>query len=257
MRGAVIGDVIGSVYEMEPIKRKDFELFGAGCGYTDDSVCTAAAADILLSGGGAAETMQQWCRRHLNIKGGYGLQFAQWIQANPPAPYNSWGNGSAMRVSPAAFINRGDLDAALAAADKITEITHNHPDGMKGARATAHAVWLAFNGESAGNIRAAVAKEYGYNMSRSVDEIRPGYEYDVSCRGSVPESVICALESESYEDAVRNAVSLGGDADTMAAIAGAVAEAMHGIPEDIQQTGMKKAAPDIVEMMDKMYRAAA
>lgn len=255
MRGAIIGDIIGSVYELEPIKQKDFPLFGEGCGYTDDSVCTAAAADIVLSGGEPAKTMQTWCRRHAKIRGGYGLQFMRWIESDPPEPYNSWGNGSAMRVSPAAFLHRNDLRAALAAADKLSEITHNHPDGMKGARAAAHAIWLAFNQESPDNIRAAVAKEYGYDMNRSVADIRPGYEYDVSCRGSVPESVICALESESYEDAVRNAVSLGGDADTMAAIAGAVAEAMHGIPADLQTRGMQKAAPDIVEMMDKMYGA--
>ena len=146
MLGAIIGDIVGSIYEWEPIKTKDFEFFTDKCFFTDDSVCPVAVADILLHDLPAAETMQKWCRKYPGR--GYGGMFNRWIYDSPPKPYNSYGNGAAIRVSPAAFLNRDDLDAALAAADKVTEITHNHLEGMKGARATTHAVWLAFQNEN-------------------------------------------------------------------------------------------------------------
>lgn len=255
MLGAIIGDIVGSVYEFGSYKSKTFDFFGANCFYTDDSVCTAAVADILLHDKNPATTMQEWCRRHPDCS--YGGMFAQWINWENPAPYDSFGNGAAMRVSPAAFLNRGDLSAALSAADRATAFTHNHPEGIKGARATTHAIWLAFNGKSSADIRAAVSAEYGYDLDNSVDDIRPDYEFNETCQETVPQAIICALESADYEDAVRNAVSLGGDADTLAAIAGAVAEAMHGIPEEIKQRGEQylRGAPDIKKIMAEMYRA--
>ena len=160
MLGAIIGDIAGSIYEGYSIKTKEFPFFGDYCSFTDDSVCTVAVADILLHGLPPAETMQKWCR--LYPHSGYGGNFGMWIYADPPEPYNSYGNGAAMRVSPAAFLNRDNLDAALSASDKVTEITHNHREGMKGARATTHAIWLAFQGESPADIRQVITTEYDH-----------------------------------------------------------------------------------------------
>ncbi|MYA71039.1 ADP-ribosylglycohydrolase family protein [Candidatus Poribacteria bacterium] len=254
MLGAIIGDIAGSIYEGNPIKTKEFPFFGGYCSFTDDSVCTVAVADILLHDLRPAETMQQWCRRYPGR--GYGGNFGMWIYAEPPEPYNSYGNGAAMRVSPAAFLNRDNLDAALSASDKVTEITHNHLEGMKGARATTHAIWLAFQGENAANIREIITSEYSYDLTQTVDEIRPSYFFDITCQDTVPQAITCALESVSYEDAVRNAISLGGDADTLAAIAGPIAEALHGIPNDLKahtEDLYLTDAPDILEVMQEMY----
>lgn len=254
MFGAIIGDIVGSVYEWDRIKTKTFPFFTDACFFTDDSVCTAAVADILLHDLNPAVTLQAWCRQYPACS--YGGNFRHWIYAESPEPYHSYGNGAAMRVSPAAFLNRNDLTAALAAADKVTEITHNHPEGMKGARATTHAIWLAFQGKSPEIIRRVIASEYSYDLTQAVDTIRPSYFFDESCQGTVPEAIICALESDSFEDAVRNAISLGGDADTLAAIAGPIAEAMHGIPDAIQEHAVSRyftEAPDMLEIIQKLY----
>lgn len=232
MLGAIIGDIVGSIYEHFPIKTKDFPLFGKSNRITDDTVCTVAVADILLNDLPPATTMQKWCQRYPDA--GYGGNFGKWIYSDSPLPYHSYGNGSAMRVSPAAFLNQDNLENALIASDMVTEITHNHPEGMKGARATTHAIWLAFQNENPDAIRDIISREYDYDLSKSVDEIRPDYSFDVTCQGSVPQAITCALESNSFEDAIRNAVSLGGDSDTLAAIAGPIAEAMYGIPEEFR-----------------------
>ena len=258
MWGAIIGDIAGSMYEWNRIKMKDFEFFGPECEYTDDTVCTAAVAEILLEGLPAAATLQQWCRRHPGR--GYGGMFAGWIESTGPAPYGSFGNGAAMRVSPAAFLHRrGAVGQALKAADLVTAITHNHPEGMKGARATTHAIWLAFQGAAAGKIRRTIEHAYGYNLSRTVDQIRPGYSFDETCQRTVPEAITCALEATSFEDAIRNAVSLGGDADTLGAIAGPIAEAMHGISDEVVSTARDRylaEAPDITDKLGRMYAAS-
>lgn len=258
MLGAIIGDIVGSVYEWDRIKTKDFPFFTDDCFFTDDSVCTVAVADILLHGLPPAETMQKWCRLYPACS--YGGNFGSWIYADPPEPYHSYGNGAAMRVSPAPFLNRNnDVADALAAADRVTEITHNHPEGMKGARATTHAIWLAFQGERPEAIRQAIAAVYDYDLSRTVDAIRPDYRFDESCQGTVPQAITCALESVSFEDAVRNAVSLGGDADTLAAIAGAIAEAMHGIPGTFKEqveTRYLAGAPDLLRILQEMYASS-
>ncbi len=254
MWGAIIGDIVGSVYEWDRIKTKDFEFFSEEGHFTDDSVCTAAVADILLHDLPEAATLQKWCRRYPDRS--WGGWFRQWIWREPPAPYNSFGNGAAMRVSPAALLNRDDLAAALAASDRVTAITHDHPEGMKGARAAVHAIWLALNGEDPAAIRATVEAEYRYDLSRTVDDIRPGYAFNETCQETVPESITCALESVSFEDAIRNAVSLGGDSDTVAAIAGPIAEALHGIPGEMKVTARERYledAPDIVALMEEMY----
>lgn len=255
MLGAIIGDIAGSVYEWDRIKTKEFPFLTDACFFTDDTVCTVAVADILLHGLPPAETMQKWCRRYPDCS--YGGNFGYWIYADPPEPYHSYGNGAAMRVSPAAFLNRNsDVADALAAADSVTEITHNHPEGMKGARATTHAIYLAFYVESPDNIRRFIASEYGYDLTQTVDDIRRDYGFDESCQGTVPQAITCALESDSFEDAVRNAISLGGDADTLAAIAGAIAEVMHGIPETLQEqveTRYLASAPEMLRILKEMY----
>ena len=254
MWGAIIGDIVGSVYEWDRIKTKDFEFFSPKGHFTDDAVCTAAVADMLLHDLPEAQTLQKWCRRYPGVS--YGGWFGEWIWRGSPEPYNSYGNGAAMRVSPAAFLNRDDLAAALAACDRVTAITHNHPEGMKGARATVHAIWLADNGGDPAAIRATIATEYAYDLSRTVDEIRPGYAFNETCQETVPESITCALESASLEDAIRNAVSLGGDSDTVAAIAGPIAEALHGIPGEMKVTARERylgGAGDITAVMGEMY----
>jgi len=254
MLGAIIGDIVGSVYEWNRIKTKDFEFFTQRCFFTDDSVCTAAVADILLHDLPPAVTMQQWCQRYPDCS--YGGMFGKWIYEDTPEAYNSYGNGAAMRVSPAAFLNRDDLNAALAAADKVTAITHNHPEGLKGARATTHAIWLAYQDEDPTDIRKVIANEYDYDLIQTVDEIRPEYSFNETCQDTVPQAIICALESLSFEDAVRNAISLGGDSDTLAAIAGPIAEALHGIPDEFVEQMFNyyiADAPDICEMIRKMY----
>ena len=257
MLGAIIGDIIGSIYEPKDrrIKTKDFPLFSDNCRFTDDSVCTAAVADALLHDLPPAETMRAWGRRYPNC--GFSQIFKQWIASEEDAPNCTLRNGAAMRVSPAAFLNRDDLNAALLAAEKVTVISHDHPEGIKGAQATTHAIWLAYRGESAASIREVITTEYGYNLTRTVDDIRPDYAFDMTCPGTVPPAVTCALESENYEDAVRNAISLGGDSDTLGAIAGAIAEALHGIPDNVKAEAEKRflaKAPDIVALMQEMYR---
>ena len=183
MWGAVIGDIAGSIYEWNRIKTKDFDLFGAECDYTDDTVCTAAVAAILLDDLPVAATLQRWCRAQPGR--GYGGMFAGWIETIDPAPYGSFGNGAAMRVSPAAYLNRQvAVEEALRAADRVTAITHNHLEGMKGARAATHAIWLAFQGATAEKIHRTIEHAYGYDLSRTVDQIRPGYSFDVTCQAN-------------------------------------------------------------------------
>ena len=253
MIGAIIGDIVGSVYEWERIKTKSFQFFNAHGFVTDDSVCTVAVADALLHDRSPALALQDWCRRYPDAS--YGGSFRSWIWMDPPRPYNSFGNGAAMRVSPAAYLNRdADLSVALEASDLVTAVTHNHPEGLKGARATVHAIWLALGGEPASAIRAAVAETYEYDLSRSVDDIRPGYRFNEICQTTVPEAITCALESDSFEDAIRNAVSLGGDSDTLAAIAGPIGEALHGIPAEIQSEAEDRFIPtDILRIVGELY----
>ncbi len=258
MLGAIIGDIVGSIYEPKDhrIKTKDFPLFSENCRFTDDSVCTTAVADTLLHDLPPAETMRKWGRRYPNC--GFSQIFKEWIASEADAPNCTFRNGAAMRVSPAGFLNRDDLNAALLDAEKVTVISHDHPEGVKGAQATTHAIWLAYRGENAAYIREVITTQYDYDLTQTVDEIRSDYAFDMTCQGTVPPAVTCALESENYEDAVRNAISLGGDSDTLGAIAGAIAEALHGIPEAIKAEAENRfllpKAPDIVALIREMYR---
>jgi len=259
MWGAVIGDIAGSRFEGSRGGPKDFELFHHRCTYTDDTVCTAAVAHIIVNDQRADYALQQWCRRHPGR--GYGGGFSNWIATTPPKPYGSFGNGAAMRVSPVALYFRDRaLDEALAASDRVTEISHDHPEGIKGARAVTEAIWLALRGEPPDAVRRAITNRYGYGLDTTVDAMRPSHRFDVTCQGTVPTALVCALESTSLEDAVRNAVSLGGDADTLAAIAGAMGEALHGLPGAVVRTVKARylqGAEDITGALDALYRDAA
>lgn len=250
MLGAIVGDIVGSIYEWDNHRSKDFPFFGQGVDYTDDSVLTAAVADALLHGHPPQKSLYLWATRH--PKRGYGGGFAQWLTTWELAPYDSFGNGAAMRVSPAALL-ANTLEEALELATKVTEVTHNHPEGIKGAKATAHAIFLARFGASAEEIRRTIAATYGYDMDRTVDSIRPDYRFNETCQETVPEALICALEARSFEDAIRNAISIGGDSDTVAAIAGPVAEAMFGIPDEIARAVMEMIPDDMQQTLHALY----
>jgi ADP-ribosylglycohydrolase len=248
MLGAIIGDIVGSIYEWDNHRSKDFPLFGPGCDYTDDSVCTVALADALLTGVDPARHLQAWCRRHPGR--GYGGMFADWIDQPEPVPYNSFGNGAAMRVSAAGWL-AGEAVAVAALANRITAITHNHPEGLKGARATAHAIFRARQGADADQVRDEIVTLFGYDLSRTVDEIRPGYRFNESCQRTVPEALVCALTATGFEDAIRNAISIGGDSDTVAAIAGSVAEALFGIPAAIRAKARGYLPGDMLGVLER------
>ncbi len=232
MIGAIAGDVIGSVHEGSGTKTKDFPLFVEDSRFTDDTVLTVAVAQRLLHGGDYIDLFHDYF--HAYPQAGYGGSFIRWAGYRRREPYNSWGNGSAMRVGPVGIACE-TLAEVLSQARQSAEVTHNHPEGVRGAQATATAVFLARSGQGKEDIKAHIEREFGYNLSERLDDVRAKYSFDVSCQGSVPQSIIAFLESDSYEDAVRNAISLGGDADTMACIAGGIAEAFYGgIPEDIR-----------------------
>ncbi len=231
MLGAIAGDVIGSVFEGRPIKSAAFPLFEPDSSYTDDTVLTVAIVDAILKKRDYGAALRDFGRRYPDA--GYGMHFRAWLFASDAAPYNSFGNGAAMRVSPVGLAF-DSVDEVLDEAGRTAAVTHNHPEGIKGAQATALAVFLARMGSSKEAVRQDVSMLFGYDLDRRLDDIRPGYHFDVSCQGSVPESIIAFLESHDFESAVRNAISLGGDADTMACIAGAIAQAFYKtIPKEI------------------------
>ena len=246
MYGAIIGDIIGSKYEFNNIKTKDFPLISKGCDYTDDSIMTVAVAKALLRAREGAdlrsaliEEMQSLGRAYPYPLGGYGVRFSAWLRSANPQPYNSYGNGSAMRASPCGII-AVTLEEALALAKVSAEVTHNHPEGIKGAQAVAAAVFLAKRSLSKDQIREYLRENF-YPLDRSLDEIRPGYGFHESCQKTVPEAIQAFLESDSYEDAIRNAVSLGGDSDTIAVITGAIAWSYYrfNIHENFPHTDKK------------------
>ena len=231
MLGAIAGDIIGSVYERFPLKTKSFPLFHPGGTFTDDTVLTVAIAEALLEGEPYSPALRRWARRYPDA--GYGASFLLWMRADSEGAYGSWGNGSAMRVSPVGWAFE-DLEETLAEAARSAAVTHDHPQGIQGAEATALAIFLARHGVGQEELRTDLGEMFLYDLDRTLDEIRPHYTFDVSCQGSVPESILAFLESENWEDSVRLAVSLGGDSDTMAAIAGSLAEAFYGgVPEEV------------------------
>ena len=248
--GAIAGDIIGSTHEFKPIKTKEFSLFNKKSSFTDDTIMTLAVAKWLLKDKNSKEELVRQLQDFGNRypKGGYGRMFNNWLKTENPEPYNSWGNGSAMRVSPVAWV--GDsLDEVQRLARISAEVTHNHPEGIKGALATADAIYLARLGSSKEEIRDHIEIRYNYDLNRTVDEIRPYYKFDVSCQGSVPESIICFLEAEDYGDTIRNCISLGGDADTMAAIAGGIASAYWEVPNEIHSKAIHRLSYDLLNVL--------
>lgn len=251
MLGAMIGDIIGSVYEWHNIKTEEFDFLKSDCFFTDDTVLTAATAKALMGGMSYVEAYQDFARRYPGR--GYGGNFSHWIHADNPKPYNSWGNGSAMRISPVGFAF-DSVDEVLAEAERSAAVTHNHPEGIKGAQATALAILLGRQGATLEDIRREITIRFEYDLNRTLDEIRPGYRFDVSCQGSVPEAMIAFLESTSYEDAVRKAISLGGDSDTIACITGGIAEAFYGgVPDKIAEKGRSYLPEEFLEIVDEFY----
>lgn len=276
MFGAIIGDMVGSIYEFDNYRSKEFPFFSGRCWPTDDSIMTIAVAKAILENDGktegledkTVEWMQKIGRQYPNC--GYGGRFYEWMYARNPHPYNSFGNGAAMRVSACGWAGK-TLEEVKALSHAVTVVTHNHPEGVKGAEATACAIFLARTGRSRDEIRAFIEENY-YTLDFTIDEIRPTYEFNETCQHTVPQAIEAFLESTSFEDAIRIAISVGGDSDTLAAITGSIAEAFYGIPDDLKTQAIKqfklgcmvhyprataKKDPDllsIVEQFEERYR---
>ncbi len=251
MLGSIVGDIVGSIYEFNNHRSKDFPLFGEDCKFTDDTVLTIAVADCLMSNGNYAEYIKNYARKYTGR--GYGGRFRQWVSSESMEPYNSWGNGSAMRVSAVGFAYN-DLATIMLESQRSAEVTHNHPQGVRGAQATAVAIFMARQGQSKDEIRETIAKSFGYDLNRTVDEIRPVYVFNESCQGTVPEAIIAFLESTDFEDAIRNAVSLGGDTDTLTCITGGIAEAFYGgVPKDIADKALSYLDDNMRNIVENFY----
>ena len=254
MLGAILGDMVGSPFEFDHnnYKHKDFALLSKRSHFTDDTVMTLAVARGLIAGQGDAQKTFAEVRYEMRRLGkmypdaGYGGMFRRWLRAEHPQPYGSFGNGSAMRVAAAGWLF-DTLDKTLEMAKVTAEVTHNHPEGIKGAQATAAAIFLARTGHSKPEIRQYVGQTFGYDLSRTCDEIRPHYHHVETCQQTVPEAIISFLESNSLEDALRNAVSLGGDSDTLACITGGIAEAFYGMPQELRKETLKRLPEDLRE----------
>ena len=268
MYGAILGDIIGSPYEFDMgDQTKNFPLFCEDSVFTDDTVMTLAVADAFCDAqsmgdslerneGNAArirnrlvESMQRLGRAYPDR--GYGARFVHWLWAEDPQPYGSYGNGSAMRVSPVAWLY-DDLETVRFMARLSAEVTHDHPEGIKGAEATAAAIFLARTGSTKSQIRAYIEEQFHYDLSRTCDEIRPGYRHVESCQETVPEAITAFLEGESFEDVIRTAVSLGGDCDTLTAIAGSIAEGFYGVPEALRLECRSRLPEDLLEILDRV-----
>ncbi|MBO4836492.1 MAG: ADP-ribosylglycohydrolase family protein [Clostridia bacterium] len=260
MIGAILGDMIGAPYEFDRgNKTKDFPLFGSDSEFTDDSVMTVAVAEALMDSAGGNDdeirqaltaSMQKWGKRYPHA--GYGGMFNSWLRSQYPKPYGSFGNGSAMRVSAAGWLY-DTLEETRHAAALSAGVTHNHPEGIKGAEAAACAVFLARTGSSKKEIRDCIVREFGYDLSRTCDEIRPAYTHNESCQKTVPEAITAFLEGTDFEDVIRTAVSLGGDCDTLTCIAGGIAEAYYGVPEALTAECRKRLTPDLLAVVDRFY----
>ena len=260
MYGAILGDMIGAPYEFDRgDKTKDFPLFIKDSVYTDDSILTIAVAEALLDtiGGtdeeiraSVTDSMQKWCHKYPNPAGAYGSRFLDWIYSDNPKPYKSCGNGSAMRVCAAGWLS-DSLEGTRRLARLTAEVTHNHPEGIKGAESVACAMFLARTGHSKAEIKEYIVQEFGYDLSRTCDEIRPGYYHMETCQKTVPEAITAFLEGADFEDVIRTAVSLGGDCDTLTCIAGSMAEAFYGVPEHLKDECRKRLPADLLAVVDR------
>ncbi|MBD2294296.1 ADP-ribosylglycohydrolase family protein [Anabaena sphaerica FACHB-251] len=252
MLGAIAGDIIGSLYEINNIKTKDFLLLNPDSIFTDDTVLTVAVADKLLDHSDYEEIFKSYYHRY--SARGYGKSFHRWAKGEIVGAYNSYGNGSAMRVSPVGYAF-DNLEQVLAEAKISAEITHNHPEGIKGAQAVAAIIFLARTGTSREEIKSYTETNFGYELNQSLDEIRPTYKFDVSCQGSVPQAIIAFLESTDFEDAIRNAISIGGDSDTISCITGGIAEAFYGsVPTFIAEYAISKITKHLYGTIEKFQK---
>ena len=259
MYGAILGDIIGSPYEFDRgEKTKDFPFFDKGCDFTDDSILTLAVAEALMETTAEASDYDVRIRviERMRFHGkhypgaGWGLRFARWLRSNHPEPYGSCGNGSAMRVSAAGWLF-DDLDTVRRMARLSADVTHDHPEGIKGAEAVACAIYMARTGSTKAEIRDFIETNFDYDLSRTCDEIRPGYYHVETCQETVPEAITAFLEGSSFEDVIRTAVSLGGDCDTLTCIAGSMAEAFYGVPEDLKLKARDYLTTDLLEILDR------
>ena len=251
MLGAIAGDVLGSIHEFHPIKTKNFDLLNSECVFTDDTVMTAAVADSLMNKIPYVESLQMWGRKY--PRAGYGGWFSKWIDSDFPKPYNSFGNGSAMRCSSVGWLFE-DEGSVLEEAKKSAEVTHNHPEGIKGAQAVALGVMLCRQGSTKLEIQEKLEDLFDYDLSQTLEQVKFNYSFDVTCQGSVPQAITAFLESEDFEDAIKNAISLGGDADTQACIAGALAEAFYmKIPDQIKEFVLTRITPDILDVLHQLH----
>ena len=261
MYGAILGDIIGSPYEFDQgNKSKEFPLFTDESIFTDDTVMTIAVAEAFMDAPNDDEMIRRRLVESMRKYGlaypdaGYGGRFGMWLFLEGDQPYNSYGNGSAMRVSSVAWLYN-DMDTVRHMARLSAEVTHNHPEGIKGAEATAAAIFLARTGHSKAEIKAYIEQEFHYDLSRTCDEIRPSYHHVESCQKTVPEAITAFLEGESFEDVIRTAVSLGGDCDTLTCIAGSVAEGFYGVPDELVQECERRLSPDLKDVLDRFVKS--
>ncbi len=253
MLGSILGDIIGSTYEFANTKNYDFELFPQGSNYTDDSILTIAVADAILHKADYGKTIREWALRYPHPKGAYGGSFSRWMYSANTKPYGSFGNGSAMRVSSVGWLFNTE-QSVLDEARKSAECTHNHPEGIKGAQAVAIAIFFSRKGKDKEFIKEYINENFGYTFNNTVDELRKTYSFNESCQGTVPESLVCFFESFSFEDAIRKAISIGGDSDTIGAIVGSIAEAFYGIPLTLAVKAKNYLPHDMLAVLDMFQK---
>lgn len=247
MLGAIIGDIVGSRFEFNNVKSKNFKLFTKECSFTDDTICTVAVADAILSGKSYRDSVHEWCRKYPHPMGGYGASFARWVASDNPLPYNSFGNGAAMRVAPVAYAF-DDLEEVKRQAGLTASISHNHPEGIKGAVAVAHAIYILRTIHDLREFRIAMQEYYPDFV-----QVQPTGKFDETCQGTVPLCLHAMLVSYSFGDAIRNAISYGGDSDTIGAIVGAMAEAMWGVPDEIIGKAIDMLPTDMLNVIGDFY----
>jgi ADP-ribosylglycohydrolase len=253
MIGAIIGDIIGSRFEFKNNLNTGFQLFAKDCSFTDDTICTVAIADALLKRVSFEQSLRHWCLKYPTPTGGYGGSFAAWLHSPDPMPYNSFGNGSAMRVSPVAWLSY-ERETVLQNARESAECTHDHPEGIRGATCVADCIYHALFEIQKHEIKELVTREYKYNLNTTCDEIRKTNTFNETCQVTVPQAIVCFLESTDFESAIRLAVSIGGDSDTIAAITGSIAEAYYGIPEHIKTTALGYLPQEFINIINNFHK---
>lgn len=260
MLGAIIGDIVGSRFEFNNTNRTDFELFTEESTYTDDTICTVAIADAILNGKKYKDSLLEWCRKYPNPKGAYGASFARWIQSDDPQPYNSYGNGSAMRVSPIGWLFN-DIGDVLKQAEQTAIVSHNHPDGIKGAICVAELIYKFRSGKGSKDYPVPANRVYGYTLNNgshydipTLGSIKLHNQFNETCQVTVPQAIRCFLEANGFEETIRLAVSIGGDSDTIAAIAGSIAESYYPIPESMKAQAMDLLPGDMKELVEQFYK---